>query len=266
MTALSGRPVVGKIYSSNSQQNVAVAIAVVFFLNKIYDCVFIIGEIALYIYKGTFLPYEASDIGLEAALLALLVILDSLRFAFGAKGYLTQRLAALSLCLLLTPAVILGDGRYRRSHDRRDGRSKGLTTGETESIEGLMTEEMESLEGLTTGETEGIEGLTTEETEDIEGLTAGETEDIDGLTTGETEGIEGLTIGETKSIEGLMTEETEDIEGLMTEETEGAKIGIHVMIWQTYVIRIDYIFGAILVSFHALEFCLLLLASLMCMM
>ena len=39
--------------------------------------------IRFFIDKGSFLPYDPSDIGLEAVLLALLVILDGLRFSFG---------------------------------------------------------------------------------------------------------------------------------------------------------------------------------------
>ncbi|XP_055336619.1 transmembrane protein 216-like [Paramacrobiotus metropolitanus] len=97
----------GKIFTSRAQQNTAVMIAVLFGLNKLYDCVFIIFQIVLYIYKGLRLPYEPSDIGLEAALLAVLLILDALRFAFGTRGYLTQKTASLSLAFLLTPAALL---------------------------------------------------------------------------------------------------------------------------------------------------------------
>ncbi|GAU97774.1 hypothetical protein RvY_09011-1 [Ramazzottius varieornatus] len=140
-----------KIYTSNSQKNVAVILAILFMLNIFYDIAFIIGEIVLFIQKGTQLrlPYSADDIGLDTVLLLLLVILDALRFSFGKKGYLTQRLSPLFLCTILTPAVLL--------------------------------------------------------------------------------------------------------------------IGIHTMLWQTFVTRADYILGSILIAFHAAELVFLLLAILICM-
>ncbi|GAU97775.1 hypothetical protein RvY_09011-2 [Ramazzottius varieornatus] len=84
-----------KIYTSNSQKNVAVILAILFMLNIFYDIAFIIGEIVLFIQKGTQLrlPYSADDIGLDTVLLLLLVILDALRFSFGKSVRLTERAA-----------------------------------------------------------------------------------------------------------------------------------------------------------------------------
>ena len=82
-----------------------------FFFNRWYDPVYRIIMLAVFIWKGTWLPYPSdmrSLLGLEIAMVFILCIIEQARLFLGSSGNKTETVGPLAWCLALSLPALVG--------------------------------------------------------------------------------------------------------------------------------------------------------------
>lgn len=78
------------------------------YFNAWYLTLFMLTEIAVFIWKGTLLPYEEGTFAAEIILLIITGIAAAMQIRIGQQGNLTERATASVISLLLILAVLVG--------------------------------------------------------------------------------------------------------------------------------------------------------------
>mmetsp|Transcript_15786 Transcript_15786/g.44182 ORF Transcript_15786/g.44182 Transcript_15786/m.44182 type:complete len:147 (-) Transcript_15786:133-573(-) len=88
------------------QVKTSVSLEVFFYFGGIYDVVWWIAELCVFIYKGISLPYPTNSYAVEFTFLWLYLLVEPVRLFLGSKGNKTESVQPLSFSLLCSLPVI----------------------------------------------------------------------------------------------------------------------------------------------------------------